>query len=123
MSMLRFAALIAIVLAVVPLNDAQRSNLWAKSHQFATWAMSTCERSPDTCEQASIAWDHVKKNAKQTIAVLDVIVREYATGSISNGATSSPMQYSYRETSHIETGSLSPSDLAPQWRGTLPTIE
>jgi hypothetical protein len=108
MSILRTAALVAIVVAVLPADKEQQARLFDRAATAVHWTATFCDRNGPTCSQAGEVWSGFVQKAQFGAAM----AYELATKSSARGSSL------LAPASDTARGTLTPEDLEPAWRGT-----
>lgn len=109
MSLFRIAIVLSLGVAIMPSDRAQQEELYARAASAAHWTVTFCDRNERTCEVSASLWDAFLKKAEFAgKLVYDVALH---TAGPSDGALKAiPASADGR-------GTLSPTDLEPDWRG------
>jgi len=86
MSLIRLLVLAGVVLALVPADREARDAFFARVNEQVSWALSACERNPESC-------DHLQQASREVMAKLQhgaAIVLHHTWLSFSNTESSSP---------------------------------
>lgn len=115
MGILRLGVIAAVGVALLPSDSEQQEILYNRAALAAHWTMTFCDRNPQTCTTASDVWGGFRKKAQfgARLAYDTVMEQLASTDTTENAAAPLPKR-------PLETGTLKPSDLEPQWRGNLP---
>ena len=118
MTIARFAILLVALFVLLPNDAGQKTRLWEQTKDFTNWTMTTCDRDPQSCEQADRLWRQFQVNAAHSFAVINEMVRNHVANANYAGFASNSGISAYP--SMPNTGTLAATDLLPNWRGTLP---
>jgi Family of unknown function (DUF5330) len=130
--LLRMAFWLTVILALLPSGGSQPTPKVNVSAIDAMWAAkatvtdmrSFCERQPDACtvgSQAAVAIGHrAQAGAKMLYEYLNEQLGSHDTGTAADAATDKAVPM---PTARPSQHTLSPTDLAPAWRGPQPRKE
>jgi hypothetical protein len=107
MGLLRLGMIVAVGVALLPADSEQQEMLYNRAALAAHWTVTFCDRNGATCEQAGALWGTFKKKAQ--------FAAQLAYDTLSEQIASSGDQQ--LSDARIETGTLKPGDLEPNWRG------
>lgn len=112
MGILRLGVIAAVGVALLPSDSEQQEILYNRAALAAHWTMTFCDRNPQTCTTAAEAWDGFRKKAQFGARLAyDTAMEQLASGQdVPSGGAQAPKR-------PLETGTLKPADLQPQWRG------
>ncbi|HMN37979.1 MAG TPA: hypothetical protein PKD49_09785 [Hyphomicrobium sp.] len=122
MGLLRLSLIVAAGVALLPADSEQQEMLYNRAVLATHWTMTFCDRNEATCQQAGALWGTFKKKAQFAAELAyDAISEQIASSNGAPGAegrTIEPVLYSGQPSGRrIETGTLKPHDLEPDWRG------
>jgi hypothetical protein len=100
MSILRVGVLAALVIALLPADKQQQTELYERTVAAVHWTSTFCDRNDETCTQAASAWTSLVSKAKFGAQTAYNLAMRYASGEA--GASQ---------------GTLTSQDLEPVWRG------
>lgn len=129
MFILRAAFGLAVVVMLLPTDEAQQAKVAGSAGAAVERAAGYCERNPAICAAGSELWATFLKKAEFGAKLAGNMVQEYMKGS-ARTAGADPERQLPIDPSHkphaaparmIEPGrgNLAPGDLAPAWRGGL----
>ena len=110
MGVLRLGIIVAVGVALLPSDSEQQEILYNRAALAAHWTVTFCERNAQTCTVAHDAWGQFVKKAQFGASLAyDTLAEQMSSGPYagSEGQVSRP----------LETGTLKPADLEPNWRG------
>ncbi len=107
MGLLRLGMIVAVGVALLPADSEQQEMLYNRAALAAHWTVTFCDRNGATCEQAGALWGTFKKKAQ--------FAAQLAYDTLSEQIASSGDQQ--LSDARIETGTLKPGDLEPNWGG------
>jgi hypothetical protein len=113
MSLIRILFWLAIIVLLLPTDGRQQEQITGTAAAVFERAVTFCDRNPSTCTEASELWATFVRKAEFGIELASRIVRE----KMANGQRPYPAPSQVRFEPGSERGTLSSSDLAPQWRG------
>lgn len=119
MGILRLGIIAAVGVALLPSDSEQQEILYNRAALAATWTMTFCDRNVQTCETASSVWGQfVKKAQFGARLAYDTVAEQLAGGDGGVEAQTAPVLFGNAgRTRVLETGTLKPGDLEPDWRG------
>jgi hypothetical protein len=106
MGLFRLAAVVGIGVALLPSDRAQQDQLIDRASSAAKWTFTFCMRNETTCTQAAGFWDGFKKKAEFGAKLAYDMVMEKSAAQIETGSIKQPAN-----------GTLTQTDLKPEWRG------
>ncbi len=118
MSLIRTALIVTVVVALLPSDRAQQERLQQSVADAAHWAVTICDRQPQTCEVAAQGWETFKAKAEFAVTVAYDIAIQRAFGDGSMATAEAPVWPGYPR--HTAAGTLTEHDLEPQWRAGNP---
>lgn len=122
MGLLRLGIIVAVGVALLPSDSEQQEMLYNRAALAAHWTVTFCDRNAETCEQAGTLWGSFKKKAQFAAELAYDTISEQIAAAASAGddasrKNASGSYASQFQGSGIETGTLKPGDLEPNWRG------
>ena len=119
MGILRLGIIAAVGVALLPSDSEQQEILYNRAALAATWTMTFCDRNVQTCETASNLWGQfVKKAQFGARLAYDTVAEQLGSGDGSTDGQAAPVFFrNDGRTRGLETGTLKPGDLEPDWRG------
>ncbi|MEQ1611290.1 MAG: DUF5330 domain-containing protein [Hyphomicrobiaceae bacterium] len=129
MFILRAAFGLAVVVMLLPTDEAQQAKVAGSAGAAVERAASYCERNPATCAAGAELWATFLKKAEFGAKLAGNMIQDYMKGNsrtaAAEGDRPQPLDPSHRPQPSparvIEPGrgTLAPSDMAPAWRGGL----
>jgi hypothetical protein len=113
MSLIRMLFWLAIIVLLLPTDNAQQAQITGAATAAFERAVTFCDRNPSTCAEASQLWATFVRKAEFGIELASRMVRER----MANGQQQHPAPSQVGFEPGPERGTLSNSDMAPQWRG------
>jgi len=112
MGILRLGVIAAVGVALLPSDSEQQEILYNRAALAAHWTMTFCDRNPQTCATTADVWDGFRKKAQFGARLAyDTVMEQLASAQEAESTGAQPPART------LETGTLKPSDLEPQWRG------
>lgn len=120
MSILRTTFYLGIAVVLLPTDESQQSRLKERLSDVAQWTVTFCERNPGTCARGRELRETFSEKAEFGAKLVYAAVTAYVAGGDksepglrlpTSGEQSAPSPTSARH------HTLTPSDLAPSWRG------
>jgi hypothetical protein len=113
MGLFKWAVIGAFGVALLPSDSEQQEMLYNRAALAAQWTVTFCDRNATTCTQAGELWGQFKKKAQFAAGLAyDVVSEQVGLATVSNAGDGAG-----QGTSPIQTGTLRPGDLEPDWRG------
>lgn len=109
MSLFRIAVVLSLGVAVMPSDQEQQEALYERAAHAAHWTITYCDRNAQQCEVAGDVWAAFLRKAEFAGKLAYDVALRSADQAVPEGRP--------QAVSHRERGTLSPSDLAPGWRG------
>lgn len=125
MFILRAAFGLAVVIMLLPTDEAQQAKVAGSAGAAVERAATFCERNPATCAAGTEMWALFLKKAEFGARLAGNLLQDYMKGTVRHAsgeaAGSPPLDPGHRpqpaRTVAPERGTLSTDDLAPAWRG------
>lgn len=121
MSVLRTCFFLGIVVVLLPTDDAQQSRLKERLSDAGHWAITFCDRNPDTCTKGRELRETFGEKAEFGAKLVYAAVAAYVAGGDRPDSVARQSQSSTRPApaalSEGRQQTLTPSDLTPSWRG------
>lgn len=115
MSMFRTAALLTVIVALMPSDEAQQKRFYERAEMAADWVVTFCDRNGTLCENAASAADALKHKAQFAGGVAYDLAIRHLAGSLGGEAAERPVRLDHpREPGR---GTLNETDLRTPWRG------
>lgn len=115
MGLLRIATIIAVGIAVLPSDRDQQHRLYDRAGATAEWVVTFCDRNGPTCAKGAELWSQFVAKAEFGAKLAYDTMRE---GQTSKEASAEP-PYSPASLER-DSGTLTPQDKRPAWRGNKP---
>lgn len=128
MFLLRAAFGLAVIVMLLPTDEAQQAKIVGSAGIAAERAATFCERNAATCAAGAELWATFLKKAEFGAKLAGNLVQDYMRGSV-RSAGGDPDRRQPLDPSHLprpapassvidpSRGTLSTDDLAPAWRG------
>lgn len=121
MSILRTCFLLGIVVVLLPTDETQQSRLRERLSDAGQWAVTFCDRNPDTCTKGRELRVTFSEKAQFGAKLVYAAVTAYVTGGDRSDTVARQPLSSERPAPAARSDgrqqTLTPSDLAPSWRG------
>lgn len=118
MGILRLGIIAAVGVALLPSDSEQQEILYNRAALAAEWTVTFCDRNVQTCTVAAGAWDGFKKKAQFGARLAwDTVAEQLGPEQASATADTAAAYKPAGGGRVLETGTLKPTDFAPQWRG------
>lgn len=117
MGLLRIATIVAVGVALLPSDHDQQQRLYDRAGATAQWALTFCNRNPDTCAKGSELWSQfVAKAQFGAKLAYDMMSERQSAGdkTASNQDDDRPYKPAMLER---DMGTLTPLDKEPSWHG------
>lgn len=115
MGLFRLGVIAAVGVALLPSDSEQQEILYNRAALAAQWTLTFCDRNPQTCTTASDAWEGFRKKAQFGARLAyDTVMEQLASSESETAQAGAKPGVSARP---LETGTLKPADLEPNWRG------
>lgn len=124
MGLLRIATVAAIGIALLPSDKEQQARLYDRAGASAEWVVTFCDRNATVCAKSAELWSQFLAKAQFGAQLAYEMAKDrYAKGGMSTaslklddsasikGAPVAPVSL------ERESGTLTPLDRAPDWRG------
>jgi len=108
MSIIRVGIIVAVVIAVLPADQQQQARLYDRAATAVHWTATFCDRNGPTCTQAATLWSAFVKKAQFGAQMAYGMALKYSKSEKGYFAPASMAPAS---------GTLTPDDLEPAWRG------
>lgn len=109
MALIRTGVVLALGIALMPADKEAQDKLYQTTANAVQWTATFCERNGDTCDRSAAMWDVFKAKAHFAAGLAYDAAMRYAIGATGqSAAVAAPAVYA---------GTLTPSDLEPDWRG------
>jgi len=108
MSLLRIGIFVALVIAVLPEDKEQQSQLYDRAASAVHWTATFCDRNGTTCTHAANLWQAFVRKARFGAEMAYELAVKHA-----RSANDDPAAGAVRPAQ----GTLTPEDLEPVWRG------
>lgn len=124
MSMIKTAAMLAVVVALMPTDERRQAELAASAGAALNNTLTYCERNPEPCAKASEGWAQFKRKAEFGFDLASRMVRE-AMAKRTAVASGSPELAPAADYPRIEPhnynkrGTLTPADMTSEWRAPM----
>ena len=112
MSLIRLVFWLAIIVLLLPTDSQRQEQITGAAMAAFERAVTFCDRNPSTCTEASQLWATFVRKAEFGIDLAARMVRERSSG----GQQPQPASGQGGFEPGPERGTLSTSDMAPQWR-------
>ncbi len=132
MFLIRAAFGLAVVVMLLPADEAQQAKVTGQAGSVVERAASFCERNVNTCAAGAELWATFLKKAEFGAKLAGNMIQDYMKGgaqSREHGQLSSapnrqlpfeaPLQPAPARSIEPSRGTLAPGDLAPAWRGRI----
>jgi hypothetical protein len=121
MSVLRTCFFLGVVVVLLPTDETQQNRLKERLSDASQWAMTFCERNPGTCTKGRELRETFAEKAEFGAKLVYAAVTAYVAGGDRSDTSARQTQSSEQPAlaGRIDgrQQSLTPSDLAPSWRG------
>ncbi len=107
MSLTKLVIVGAVAVVFLPTDKTEQAKLLAQAGGAATWALTYCERNPETCETAGQNWEVFKEKA--------AFGSELAQDALWQVVAASPTPFQGENTNPGDT--LTNTDRSYNWRG------
>jgi hypothetical protein len=108
MSLLRTGIVICAAVALLPTDQGQQQQLYAKAMASAGELMTYCDRNPDTCARGAELWERFKVKAAFAAELAMDTLQRYAVPPVTPETSKMPA---------AQRGTLTDADIGPPWRG------
>jgi hypothetical protein len=115
MGLFRLAAVVAVGVSLLPSDREKQEQLYARAASAANWTMTFCDRNPQTCTQAAGLWTDFSKKAEFGIKLAYDVVQNQTAAAADDAPVAAPASLEAKP--QVSTGTLTPHDLKPAWRG------
>jgi hypothetical protein len=115
MGLFRLAAVVAVGVSLLPADRDKQEQLYARAASAANWTMTFCDRNAQTCTQAASLWADFSKKAEFGIKLAYDVMQNQTAGA--SGDAAAVASASFEAASQTSSGTLTPHDLKPAWRG------
>jgi Family of unknown function (DUF5330) len=123
MGLLRTATVAAIVIALLPSDKDQQQRLYERAGATAKWVVTFCDRNATVCAKSADLWSQfVAKAQFGAQLAYDMAKEHYASGGMSTASLKLDDGTGGIAPAILErrSGTLTPLDKAPDWRGKQP---
>lgn len=118
MSVLRTCFYLGILVVLLPTDEGQQSRLKERLSDVAQWTVTFCERNPNTCARGRELRETFSEKAEFGAKLVYAAVTAYiAGGDRSDPGLRLPTSGEQAAPTAARHNTLTPSDLAPSWRG------
>ena len=115
MGLLRIATIIAVGIAVLPSDRDQQQRLYDRAGATVEWVITFCNRNGPTCAKGAELWSQFVAKAEFGAKLAYDTLREQ------QAAKDPAAERSYSPASlERDSGTLTPQDKRPAWRGNKP---
>jgi hypothetical protein len=122
MGLLRIATVTAVVIALLPSDKEQQQRLYERAGAAAEWTITFCDRNATVCAKSAELWTQFVAKAQFGAQLAYEMAKEhYASGGMN---TASLKLDDSKTGGHVapavlerDSGTLTPFDKAPDWRG------
>ena len=115
MGLLRIATIVAVGVALLPSDRDQQQRLYDRAGATAQWVVTFCDRNGPTCAKGSEVWSQFVAKAEFGAKLAYDMMRERQVAQESAERVYTPLALE-RDSS----GTLTPQDKKPAWRGKGP---
>ncbi|MGQ0671403.1 MAG: DUF5330 domain-containing protein [Hyphomicrobium sp.] len=116
MSIIKTAAVLAVIVALLPSDKGRQQQLYQQAVAAANSAATYCDRNAETCARAADVWAQFKVKAEFAAGLAKDAIMRYAAGG------NEPIEAAEADRpdtgGKIHRGTLSSRDMEPGWRGT-----
>jgi len=113
MSLIRLAFWLAIIVVLLPTDSQRQEQITGAAVAAFERAVTFCDRNPSTCTEASQLWATFVRKAEFGIDLAARMVRD----GMSNSQQPQPASGEVGFEPAPQRGTLSSTDMSPQWRG------
>jgi hypothetical protein len=125
MGIFKLAVVVAVGVSLLPADREKQAQLYERAAAAATWTLTFCERNTDTCSKAQTVWADFSKKAEFGAKLAYDVIRDNGQNADIFGRNPAPASFEHPETERFEnhrsdsirSGTLTPHDMKPAWRG------
>ena len=119
MGLLRIAMVAAVGIALLPSDREQQQKIYEKAGATAEWVVTFCDRNAATCAKGSELWSQFLAKAEfgAKLAYEAMRARQSGVQETADRQPSEQRPYSPAILERESSGTLTPLDKEPAWRG------